>query len=105
MKFFIAVALLVIVLEAVECRSKQRRGETVLPMKFQRIKYKGEWKDCKYYHKIDQAGNGCNCVLVGCTGARQCNPAGVFCRLVKKNVNHEDMKDGDCKCKYLGNRG
>ncbi|KAK3728472.1 hypothetical protein QZH41_002330 [Actinostola sp. cb2023] len=75
---------------------------TDYPKMFERIKYKGEWKDCNIFHTIDQAGNGCNCPFVACTGARECTAGGFRCYFTNENVSNEDVKDGECKCRYIG---
>ena len=70
--------------------------------RYERVKYRGEWKDCDYAHKIDSDGNGCNCIFVACTGTQQCTSlSGLFCRFLRKNVNVNDMTREDCACTFL----
>lgn len=46
--------------------------DRVYPKRYDRVKYRGEWKDCDDFHTIDDSGNGCNCPFVACTGSQEC---------------------------------
>ncbi|KAK3717312.1 hypothetical protein QZH41_002314 [Actinostola sp. cb2023] len=102
MKLSLAVLVFAIALGSVYGeRAHKKSGGTVYPKMFEQIKYLGNWKDCDDYHTIDQAGNGCGCVFVGCTGSQECVAPSMLCGLTHSNVNSEDMKKGDCKCQWL----
>ncbi|KAK3719583.1 hypothetical protein QZH41_002462, partial [Actinostola sp. cb2023] len=68
---------------------------TDYPKMFERVKYKGNWMDCDGFHTVDQAGNGCNCHFVACTGTRECTAgAGFHCQyFTNDNVGNEDVKE------------
>ena len=73
-----------------------------LPKRYDRVKYRGEWKNCDNFHTKDDFGNWCNCPFVACMGSEECTPvSGFFCRFLLTNVNVEDMDRSDCACKYL----
>jgi len=69
---------------------------------YERVKYRGEWKDCDVFDTIDSSGNGCNCPFVACTGSQQCTgPLGFNCKFLHDNVDVNDMTREDCACEYL----
>ncbi|XP_020902902.1 uncharacterized protein LOC110241383 [Exaiptasia diaphana] len=107
MKYFLVIALLVVLSfvvidgKDVAKANKRRFRGTVYPKRFDRIKLFGEWRNCDHYHKIDQAGNGCGCVFIGCTGSRDCVSPNMVCGLTHSEVRNDDIKEGDCKCQWL----
>ena len=71
-------------------------------MRYARVKYRGDWKDCNNFHTVNGHGTYCNCPFVACTGTQSCvTTDGFFCRFLHDNVNVEDMDRSDCACKYL----
>ncbi|XP_078344743.1 uncharacterized protein LOC144630285 [Oculina patagonica] len=81
--------------------SKQNDGQT-FTKRYDRVKYRGEWKDCDNHITIDGSGNGCSCPFVACTGSQECTaPDGFFCRFMHDNVDVNDMSRDDCACKFL----
>ena len=68
---------------------------------FETITYLGKAKDCDYYHTIDQAGNGCGCVFVACTGSQDCVSPSMLCGFTHKNYDPQNLVKGDCKCQWL----
>ena len=73
-----------------------------LPKRYDRVKYRGEWKNCDNFHTKADFRNWWNCPFVACTGSEECTPmSGFFGRFLLTNVNIEDMDRSDCACKYL----
>ena len=73
-----------------------------LPKRYDRVKYRGEWKNCDNFHTKDDFRNWCNCPFVACTEPQECTPvSGFFYRFLLTNVNVEDIDRSDCACKYL----
>ncbi|XP_078344742.1 uncharacterized protein LOC144630284 [Oculina patagonica] len=80
---------------------KQEDGQT-FTKRYDRVKYRGDWKDCDNHIHIDSSGNGCSCPFVACTGSQECvAPDGFFCRFLHSNVDVNDMSREDCACKWL----
>lgn len=76
--------------------------DQVFTKRYDRVKYKGEWKDCDNFHTLDDSGNGCNCPFVACTGSQPCSDlSGFFCRFLHSNVDVNDVTREDCACKWL----
>ena len=67
------------------------------------INYEGTKLKCDIYHTTDDSGRWCNCPFLFCTGSQDCsNLGGLMCGIKNKNYDYMNIKDGDCKCKYLG---
>ena len=67
------------------------------------INYEGTKLKCDIYHTTDNSGTWCNCPFLFCTGSQDCsNLGGLMCGIKNKNYDYMNIKDGDCKCKYLG---
>ncbi|CAH3159513.1 unnamed protein product, partial [Pocillopora meandrina] len=76
-------------------KTKMQDTET-LPKRYDKVKYRGEWKNCDYFHTKDDFGSWCNCPFVACTGSQECTTmGGFFCRFLHDNVNVEDMDRSD----------
>ena len=73
-----------------------------LQKRYDRVKYRGEWKNCDNLYTKDDFRNWWICPFVACTGSEECTPmSGFFCRFLLTNVNVEDMDRSDCAYKYL----
>ncbi|KAJ7388703.1 hypothetical protein OS493_036142 [Desmophyllum pertusum] len=95
------VAVVFLSTQAKKEQSKQKDGQT-FTKRYDRVKYRGDWKDCDDHIRIDGSGNGCNCPFVACTGSQECTaPDGFFCRFLHDNVDVNDMSREDCACKFL----